>query len=366
MPEHTSETATTAQPPHRILVLALSGIGDALMFSPALRAIRNRFPDAHIDLLTMFRGVADMYRSNSAASNVLFWNFLKESPLSSIRFLLSLRAKRYDVSITVFPANRWPYSIISRIIGAQRRLGHDYLHANVRSLNVLNNIRVDEDDALHNVEENLRLAELLGAPRPAYPALELTVPHAAQQQAGTWLAERGLNGKLVVGIHAGSAVFKNQINKRWSPEGYAEVSKRLIEQHGAAVLLFGGPEEEELNLSIERMTDGAAIIVRSPDFLTAIALMQRCGLFVSNDSGLMHVAAALDLPTVAVFGYTSHIHTRPWCSRSEVVRHDLPCSPCFYFSPKPAQCKWSGDDEFMCIRRITPDEVYAACERLLG
>lgn len=353
--------------PRSILVLALSGIGDALMASPAIRALRTRFPAARIDLLTMFGGVADIYRENTAVSNVLFWNFLKENPLASLKFVLGLRARRYDVSMVVFPANRWPYNVISRLVGAKARLGHEYLHANVRSLNVLNNARIPENDDLHNVEENLRLAARLGAEIPAQPALELTVPAAARQQADAWLAENGVAaGEFVAGIHAGSAVFKNQINKRWSAAGYAEIARRLAAERGARALLFGGPEEEELNRSIAAMSGGAATVVRTAGFLATAALMQRCGLFISNDSGLMHVAAALGLPTVAVFGYTSHIHTRPWSGNSVVVRHDLPCSPCFYFSPRAAQCKWRGEDEFKCIRRITPDEVYAACARLPG
>lgn len=336
------------------------------MASPALRALRNGFPDARIELLTMFRPVAELYRENTAIDNVLFWNFLKENPLSSLKFILSLRKKRYDVSFMVFPANRWPYNIIGRLAGAKIRLGHDYLHVNTRSLNILNNTRVTENNDLHNVEENIRLAELIGAPAPNNPVLEISVPQSAQTAASAWLAEQGIDGDaFIVGIHAGSATFKNQINKRWSAKGYADIARRLAKERNARILLFGGPEEDELNRSVADMSAGAAVAVHTQSFLASVAIMQRCKLFISNDSGLMHAAAALDLPTVAIFGYTSHIHTRPWCSRAIVVRHDLPCSPCFYFSPRPASCKWSGDDEFMCIRRISSDEVYAACIKLL-
>ncbi|GAB1430674.1 glycosyltransferase family 9 protein [Ignavibacteria bacterium] len=366
-PQNISKTAATPHIiPRSILVFALSGIGDALMASPALCALRNKFPDARIELLTMFRPVAEIYRENTAIDNVLFWNFLKENPLASLKFILSLRKKRYDVSFMIFPANRWPYNVISRLAGAKTRLGHDYLHVNTRSLNILNNARITEDDDLHNVEENLRLAGLLGALVPDDPVLEISVPQPAQATASTWLAEHDIDSNtFIVGMHAGSATFKNQINKRWSAKGYADIVRRLSKERDARILLFGGPDEEELNRYIADMAGGAAIVAQTPNFLMATALMQRCKLFISNDSGLMHVAAALDLPTVAIFGYTSHIHTRPWCKRAIVVRHDLPCSPCFYFSPRPASCKWTGDDEFMCIRRISSDEVYEACAALL-
>lgn len=351
----------------KILVIALSGIGDAIMFSPALRLLKEHYPSAEIDMLTMFRGAAEIYERLPDISTVHLWDFLKKGKLASLLFLGQLRRKKYDVSITAFPANRWQYNAITRLIGAQKRLGTDYLNLNAQSMPWLLTDRIQEEDALHNVEENCKLVELLGVKIPQeIPPLQLRLSDADDAGTAAWLSERSISiDKPIIGFHAGSAIFKNQINKRWAWERYAELSILLRREYGASVLLFGGPEERELNDMIAANSDGSALVVTTPSIMSSIALMKRCALFVSNDSGLMHIAAALPLPLVSIFGYTSHIHTRPWTPRYEVVRHDLPCSPCFYFSPRPAECQFSGADEFKCIRRIEVGEVFAACRRLL-
>lgn len=349
----------------KILIIALSGLGDALMFSPALKRLKEKYPDAAIDLLTMFGATKDIYKHNPAINTIIYKNFLKDNPINSLSFLFSLRGK-YDISINVFPANRFPYNIISRIISAKKRLGHDYLHTNARSLNFLNNYRVKENDGLHNVEENIRLIELLGnKSEEKIPTLQLHLDTESREFADKWIRNNALDfSKPIIGFHAGSALFKNQINKRWDKNKYAELATILSEQYNATILLFGGPEEKELNTDI--VSKCKAIIVETPSLITTLAIMERCMLFVSNDSGLMHCAAALQVPTVAIFGYTSHVHTKPWGNSSKVVRLPLPCSPCFYFSPKPAQCReFSGDEKFKCMKEISVQEVLEGCNSLL-
>ena len=349
-----------------ILIIALSGLGDALMFTPALSSLSAQFPNAKIDILTMFKATQDIYKNNPHITNIHFWNFLKENPLRSMNFLLSLR-QQYDVSINVFPANRFPYNIIARIIGAKTRLGHNYLHANTQSLNFLNNHRVLENNDLHNVEENIRLVNLLTDTSSHHDnSLQLFVDDESRFFAQQWLDKEDISpDSLLVGFHAGSALFKNQIHKRWDKNKYAELAQKLHQSYNATVLLFGGPEEQDVNEFIAARSK--ARIVRTPSLLSGLALISHCTLFVSNDSGLMHCAAALNIPTVAIFGYTSHVHTKPWSDNSIVVRRDdLPCSPCFYFSPKPAQCRqFTGNEQFKCIKEISVTTVLNACKQLL-
>jgi heptosyltransferase-2 len=368
------EALIKGKPRGPLLILAMSGIGDALMFSPALRLLRSAWPDLQIDMLTMFKGTADLYKRNPDLSNVLYWNFLKENPFKSLQFVLSLH-KKYLYSITAFPANRWPYAVISRLISAKYRLGHTYLHVDKKELNFLNNYRIPEDDSLHNSEENIRLAAYLGAPVPELlPPLQIHLNQQDILSASTWISQHTgrIQNRRLVGIHAGSAIFKNQINKRWDFRKYAQVAARLILEQHAFILLFGGPEELELNQQImaelkAQQADHAALIVQMPDIMGSIALMQQCALFLSNDSGLMHIAAALQIPLISIFGYTSHIHTAPWMNtKAVIIRRDLECSPCFYFSPKPAHCQFAGSPkEFHCIRGIGPDDIYSQAVKML-
>lgn len=352
----------------KILIIALSGIGDAIMFTPALQLLKKQYPQAEIDMLSMFRGVSDIFERSEYLTQVFHWDFVKEGATRSLGFLRNLRKKEYDISINVFPANRKEYNIISFIIGAQKRLGTDYLNLNKSSFPFLLTHRTKEEDQLHNVEENCLLVELAGVKIPKdIPPLQIDSMPEFEISAQTWFAKNLPNSEhhTIIGIHAGSAIFKNQINKRWDWKKYAELCILLRKEYNANILIFGGPEERELNEQIVEASKQTATLVTVPSLLASIALMKRCHLFVSNDSGLMHIAAALQLPLVAIFGYTSHVHTRPWKVKHEVVRHDLECSPCFYFSPRPASCKFQGEDEFKCIRRIEVSEVLAACRRML-
>ena len=350
----------------KIIIFALPGIGDALMFSPALRLLRQQFPSARIELLAMFRGVAEMYERNADVDQVHYRDFLSANPFSSFLFLLQLRRQRFDISITVYPSNRWPYTVISFLVGAKKRVGHDYNHVNVRSLNFLNNLRVHEDDAIHNVEENRKLVGLLGVgTQEPTPPLQVVMNENDQKLAKEWIESNGIGaGELLIGYHTGSALFKNHIHKRWSVDKFAELGKLLVENEKAKILLFGGPEEYALNDGIASVIGERSIVVRVPTLMTSVAIMKRCTAFVTNDSGLMHIAAGLRLPIVSIFAYTSPAKTRPWNTAHKLVRRDLSCSPCFYFSPRHASCIWK-EDRWRCITHIEVDEVFSAVKHLL-
>jgi len=361
------------KPGNRILILALSGIGDALMCTPALRILKESFPDNHFDVLTMFKGIADIFSTNPDFSTVLFWNFLKESPFNTLKFLFSLRGT-YSHTITGFPANRFHYAIVARLIGSPYRIGHRYLHDSVSQLNALNNILLHEKNELHNCEENIRIASLLGAELPkTLPPMSLHLSQRDTEIAEEWLSNNGLKNASILGIHAGSAIVKNQIHKRWNAEHYAEVCARASAELNMSILLFGGPEEKELNERISKVLlmnnpSARVIIVEASSLSQSIAIMKHCSAFISNDSGLMHCAAALQLPLIAIFGYTSHVHTAPWNNpRAIIARRDLACSPCFYFSPKPASCQFEGTDKsFTCIRDISPIDIFLSLKAMIS
>ncbi|MGD0339980.1 MAG: glycosyltransferase family 9 protein [Bacteroidota bacterium] len=350
----------------KILIIALSGIGDALMFSPALRLLRDRYPDAEIDLLAMFRSVADLYRNNPDLTSVIFWDFLHESPIKSFGFVYSnLRRCHYDVSISVYPQNRREYNIISVLIHAHRRLAHRYRHLSRNGLDFLNTDLILEDVEIHNVEENVRLVKNLDISTPeSLPPLQISLPDSDRDFAAQWLYQSGIPaGTPLIGFHSGSALLKNHIRRRWKPEKFAVLGKELTDNYGVQVLLFGGPEEYELNDRINSLMGGKGIVVRVDGILSSISIMEKCRGFITNDSGLMHIASAVALPVVAIFAYTNPKWVHPWKTKYRIVRHDLECSPCFYYSPRSASCKWDTD-QFRCIEHIEVDEVLDAAKEL--
>jgi heptosyltransferase-2 len=346
----------------KILALCLPGIGDTILFTPALRALRQHFPRAQIWVLVMFPGSQQVLEKNPHVDHVILWEFLKEGAFRSLKFLLGLRRQRFDVSIMAYPANRIEYSVVHFLIGARNRYGHRYHHRNLRSLNVLHGHTILEDNGRHNVEENMALLRLLGIEVQDPFALELYLSKEDQAWARRWLRERGLEGELLIGFHAGTAEFKNQARRRWAREKFAQLGDILSEELGARMLLFGGPDEEQLNEDIRSRMSHPGLLVSSTTMRQTAALIEHCDLFVSNDSALMHTAAAMKVPCVVIFGPTNPQWVHPYGTPHGIVRLNLDCSPCFYYSARPLTCR-RGD--FICITDLEVQRVATAVRELL-
>ncbi len=345
----------------KILILALSGIGDALMFTPALELLRKELPSAQIDALVMFKGVKDMYERNPDFSNVFHFDFIKEGALRSFKYILSLR-KKYDITINVYPSNRKEYNVINFLMGAEKKVAAKYLRKDLQNLGDLNNIRVLENDSTHNVQTNIKLIEkLLNKKFDEEPSLKFPLTMGDENFALNFFKENKIeDSDLLIGFHPGSATLKNQIKRRWEPEKFAQLGKKLIAEKKAKILIFGGPEEDELKIQIKEQIDSEnAFVIQSANLAESAALMARCNVFVSNDSSLMHIASALKLKVVAILGPTNPHYIHPWKTEHNIVRLNLDCSPCFIYSPRPLICS-REDVQFKCIKELTVDMVYDA------
>lgn len=342
----------------KILVIALSGIGDALMFTPALKKIQEDFPSAQIDILAMYKGVKDIFESLKGINNILFHDFLNEPKLKSLFFVLRLRNK-YEISINVYPSNRKEYNIISSLIGAKKRGAVSYLRKNSSNLGFLNNVLIKENDQLHNVEENIRLCEVIsGKKTESISPLELNLSDSDFAYARDFLTEKKiLNNEIVIGFHPGCSSLKNHDKRRWEEEKFAQLGSKLIEQYDSRIFLFGGKEEENIKANIcSYINSGNVFNITTGSLLHTAAIMRRCNIFVTNDSSLMHVASALKLKTVAILGPTNKSYIHPWKTDFKVASLDLECSPCFYYSPKPLSCS-RNDVKFKCIKELSVDLV---------
>jgi heptosyltransferase II len=351
----------------KILILALSGIGDTLMFTPALSLMKKEYPDADIDALVMINGVKEMYERNQNINRVIYFDFIKEGTVSSLKLISSLR-KKYDVSINVYPSNRKEYNIINYLIGAEKRAGVCYLRRDKQNLGFLNNIRVTENDAQHNVQTNIKLLEeIFKKSFKEEPPLDFPLSDSDISFAGDYLKQLNISDDdFVGGFHPGCATLKNHIKRRWEPEKFAGLAKQLIKNEKAKILIFGGPEEDELKENISSQINSEnAIVVKTKSLTTSAAIMKRCNIFVTNDSSLMHIASALKLKVVAIIGPTNRFYIHPWKTDYRIVSLNLPCSPCFFYSPKPLKC-YRDDVLFKCIKEIDVDMVYDAVKDIVN
>jgi heptosyltransferase-2 len=350
----------------KILVTALSGIGDALMFTPALKVLKEHLPESKIDALVMYKGVEDIYSRLPEIEEIHYHDFLKKNPFTALSFLLKLR-KKYDATINIYPSNRREYNLISYLTGSEKRLGVRYLRRHNRNLGFLNNLTFQENDSLHNVAENVNLVSLLFEKTVfEIPPLNFPLAESDKEYARRYIDNLGIEtGRMLVGLHPGCSTLKNHIKRRWEPEKFAQLAERIIADHNSHVLIFGGPEEEDLKEGILKKIDsGHASSVSTSSLAETAAIMARCSLFVSNDSSLMHVAAALRLKTVSILGPTNKNYIHPWMTEYKIASIDLDCSPCFYYSPRPLTCTRS-DVKFKCIKELGVELVYRKAEEFI-
>ena len=343
----------------KILVIALSGIGDALMFSPSLVKLAEEFPRARIDALVMYKGVRDIYSNYPQFSWIHYFDFINSPAFNSLKFVLGLRRK-YDITINVYPANRKEYNLISWLIGAKRRAAVRYLRRDFVELGFLNNVRVRENDSFHNVKENLLLCEKLsGIVSGPEISLQMIFKDEDIDYARNFLAGQSIRtGDLVIGFHPGCSALKNHDKRRWEKSKFSALARKLIDDHGTKILIFGGNDEEYLKNSIVTEVNSPNVIpVVTANLIQTAAVMRRCNLFVTNDSSLMHVASALKLKIVAIIGPTNKNYIHPWQTDYQIVSLNLECSPCFHYSPKPLNCSRT-DLKFKCIKDLSVDRVY--------
>ncbi|OIP58079.1 MAG: ADP-heptose--LPS heptosyltransferase [Ignavibacteria bacterium CG2_30_36_16] len=349
----------------KILILALSGIGDALMFTPAITLLRKHLPGARIDALVMFKGVKEMYDRNENLNNVYHFDFMKEGAVSSLRYIFSIR-HNYDASINVYPSNRKEYNIISFLIGAKQRAGAGYLRKDRINLGMLNNVRITEDDSAHNVETNIRLTgKLINKELNEKPDLYFPLSDDDELTAQKLLASYKIrDDDFVVGFHPGCATLKNHFKRRWEPEKFAELGRRLINEQNAKILMFGGPEEKELKENIAGQINHSSVaVINTANLAQTTAVIKRCDLFITNDSSLMHIASAMKRKVIAIIGPTNPHYIHPWNTEHEIVTLNLDCAPCFIYSPRPLIC-FRDDIKFKCIKELSVEMVMQAVDRL--
>lgn len=356
-----------SQPPQRVLVFCLSGLGDAILASPALAALAAQPDRFKLTLLTMFGSVAEYLRDQQFTDDVRLEKLLGMSKLALFRAARALHRERFDISIVHYAMNRLGYNVFSRVVNARQRIGFRYQRQPVSNLPGLNQVVINEDPALHAVEENLRWATLLTGNKNLPDELHYRNHADADVAAGDYLRAHGLDATLpLIGIHAACNSLKNHHRRCWPAFRFGEFIQQMHRDHpGARFLLFEGPADAAINDAVAAAigdANGTVNVAKMLPMRVVAALIRRCQLFVSNDSGLMHTAAACQVPCVVIFGPTNPVWVHPWKTEHVVVSRQLPCSPCFHYSSRPLTCPARLD--YACVRELPLADVLNAARRL--
>jgi heptosyltransferase-2 len=323
------------------------------MTLPAVAAIRMTWPRARISVLAK-PWVAEVYRLSPDVDEVIAY----EEPgrhggvLGKWRLAADLRRHRFDGAILL--QNAIEAAIIALLAGIPLRAGYNsdgrgpLLTHSVRRTRAIRQC--------HQIDYYLEMVRALGC-LPAGRSVRLRPGKDYAETAARLLNAFGIAeavGRPLIGIAPGAAYGPA---KKWFPERFAAAADRLIDDTGAQAILFGSGGDRENTQAVGRHARHPMIdIAGKTDLKEAVALMARCDLFLSNDSGLMHVAGALGIPTIAIFGSTDPAATSPVGEKSVVIHHPVACGPCL----KPV-CP----TDFRCMEQIGVDEVYTAARRLL-
>lgn len=312
----------------RILVRATNWVGDAVMSLPALRALRERFPRAHIAILAR-PWVADLYSREPFCDRMIPYTAGRGTTdwREKWRAARALAAERFDCAILL--QNAFEAALVARLAGIPERIGYA---RDGRGWLLTRAIPVPERGAGPRHErfyylELLQRAKLLNG-APASDEIRLDAATSARLAGARRLAEAGL-GEVVAGVSPGAAYGGA---KRWLPERFAEAAGEIAGALGAGIALFGSAEERELCEQVVGLLRAAGTEVRNFAGQTTLAefieMAAACRVFLTNDSGGMHIASALGVPTVAVFGATDDEATGPTGPLARVVREPVECSPC--------------------------------------
>jgi len=344
----------------RILIRGTNWVGDAVMSIPALKEIRRLYPDAHISLLVR-TWVRDVYAAADFVDELI--EFDKPSghggPIGIWRLSCELRKRQFDMAILL--QNAFEAAFLAWLAGIPVRVGYA---RDFRSLLLTHPCKIDAEVLkVHQVYyylDMLSQVSLLGQrlwqDRGYACSLSVTVRDSDCLDAKRMLADRGIRmGDILVGISPGASYGGA---KRWPSERFARVADELTSSCGARVVIFGAGGERAIAEQVASLMKHEAVVLAGETTLGQLmALLRQCSLFITNDSGPMHLAAALDVPQIAIFGSTSEIATGPINADAQVIKNPVPCSPCFL-----RECP----TDFRCMTGIEVDQVLAVARESLA
>jgi heptosyltransferase-2 len=339
----------------KILVRTTNWVGDAVMSIPALQAIRSRWPDGEIVLLAR-PWVADLYRDQGYADRILVYenNARHKGFWGRERLARALRREKFDLAVLF--QNAFDAAWIAWRARIPERIGYA---RDGRSLLLTRAIPVSKrETSVHEVYDHLELLRGAGwlERLPQVDKISIAVAAQERQKALERLFAAGVRKNAVRIAFASGAAYGSA--KCWEAERYAELADRLIAAFDADVILFGAPQESGMAARITGAMHRRVVnLVGATPIGELPALLSACRLFIGNDSGAMHVAGAVGIPVVGIFGPTDPEGTRPLTSQFTLIREPVHCSPCFL-----RKCPI----DHRCMTRISVDRVFEAAEFLLA
>jgi predicted lipopolysaccharide heptosyltransferase III len=334
----------------KVLLVRLRSIGDTVLATPSLYALKRFLPHVKVDILVE-DWVAPLLNNHPHVDNVVVLE--RGGFMTRARVARELRAANYDVVYNLHGGTTATF--LTRATGARHRVGFKtYQYAQLHNHQAPSPLLVWGQQKTHSVEQQLAVLGWTGVPITDRPRTQLGISQEAVETVNRLLVESGLSVEKIALIHPAAAFA----TKQWAVEHFARVAE-FVSERGFAPVAIAAPNERAL---LEKLCAAANVKIATFDLSLpeVTALAARSDLFVGNDSGIAHIAAAAGTPAVVIFGSSNIAHWRPWNSApAEVVFEEMPCQPCHgYFCEKFEQPE--------CILRVPLTRVTAAIDRILS
>jgi lipopolysaccharide heptosyltransferase II len=352
----------------KILIVKLCCIGDILFTTPAVRALRRGFPKAHLAYL-VGSWSKEIIEDNPNLDEIIIYDApahsinRRQAVIGTLRCLQYLHRKKFDLAVIFHRSTS--SSLFTLLAGIPKRIGFDYA-----GKSKLLTQKVPFDANKHEVDRYLDITTSLGV-EPVGRSTELRVMPQEEEDALRLLREKGVGSEdRIVAILAGGG--KNpgtsMPTKRWHPSKFAELADAIIEEYGAKVILIGAPSDQQVAGEVTHAMHNKPIdLVGRTTLKKLSAVLKCCQLFVGGDSGPLHMAAAVDTPTVGIFGPSDPRLVAPRGRIHQVVWSNPPCSPCYRPDTVLTHRDFSTCPEgnMECMQRITVKEVLVAVCQLM-
>ena len=336
---------------NHILVRGVNWVGDTILAYPSVQGLKELFPRSHLAVLAP-NHLIDLWKTFPYVDEII--PFQKRggagSILEDVKLSHSLKKRGFDLALMLPRSFRSAFQIyLARVpvrVGYQDEGRFLFLTHKIK--------RTEEVLRLHRVHYYRRLMEPLGQLKEV-PSPILFLREEDRRWAEKRLKELGLlDGRPLIGINPGAAYG---LAKRWYPDRFAELGRRLFGKWKATVIIFGRKEEQAIAKEMmQSLGSGGVDLTGETGLLQLAALLERCRLLVTNDTGTMHLAAAVGTPVVAIFGSTDPVTTGPWGDGHVIVKREVSCSPCL---------KRVCPTDHRCMKLITVDEVEDVVDKKL-
>ncbi|MCM3906369.1 MAG: glycosyltransferase family 9 protein [Pyrinomonadaceae bacterium] len=359
---HTLRSEESAQPlgpalwdwksVRRVLVVRLRSIGDTVLTTPSLYALKRFLPHARLDIL-LEDWVAPVLDGFENVDNII--TLKRGSTAARARVARHIRATRYDVAYNLHGGTT--ATLLTRASGARHRVGYSsYQYARLHNHLARSSSFLWGRDKTHSVEQQLALIGWTGIPVTDRPPTRLAITDGAARSISARLRAAGLDEtRIPLAVIHPAAAFDT---KQWATERFAQVAESLASRNLAIVAIAASAESHVAD-SLKRHTEAPVVAFTDLSLPEVTALLSQARIFVGNDSGIAHMAAAVGAPSVVIFGSSNTAHWRPWArAPAEVVVEELDCQPCHgYFCEK--------FDEPECIKRVPVERVLGSIDRVL-